>query len=128
MQEVAEGEPNEWSKNAIIKARKDVVRVPVMSVRVSGVCAPKLMVSSLETLNKPFFLLGGNALFMVRDAHRCSTVVVESYVPYFRSGRNKLCVVLNITHPSCAGSLNVLYVAMDITHPSCTGTLKRRQS
>ena len=41
----------------------------------------------------PYCRSGRNALCIVRDAHRCSAVVVESYVPYSRSGRNALCVV-----------------------------------
>ena len=36
-----------------------------------------------------------------RDAHRCSAVVVKSYVPYFPSGRNALCVVRD-SHRCCA--------------------------
>ena len=41
----------------------------------------------------PYFPSGRSALFVVRDAHRYSAVVVESYVPYSSSGRNALCVV-----------------------------------
>ena len=37
----------------------------------------------------------------MRDAHRYSAVVVESYVPYFPSGRNALCVVRD-AHRGCA--------------------------
>ena len=39
-----------WSITAITKARAKVVRVPVMWVRVPGVCAPELMAFSLEAL------------------------------------------------------------------------------
>ena len=41
----------------------------------------------------PFSPSGRNALCVVRDAHRYTAVVVESYVPYSPSGRNALCVV-----------------------------------
>ena len=41
-----------WSITAIIKARANVARVPVMWVRVPGACAPELMVSSLGALKK----------------------------------------------------------------------------
>ena len=41
----------------------------------------------------PYFPSGRNALCAVRDAHRCSAVVVESYEPYSPSGGNALCVV-----------------------------------
>ena len=37
----------------------------------------------------------------MRDAHSSSAVVVESYAPCFRSGRNALCVVRN-AHRCCA--------------------------
>ena len=41
----------------------------------------------------PYFPSGRNALCVVRDAHLCSAVVVKSYMPYSRSGRNVLCLV-----------------------------------
>ena len=33
-----------------------------------------------DTSKTPYVSIGGNALYVVRDAHRCSAVVVESYV------------------------------------------------
>ena len=39
---------------------------------------------------------------VVRDAHRCSAVVVESHVPYSRSGRNALCIVRDVHRYSAA--------------------------
>ena len=42
---------------------------------------------------EPYSPSGRNALCVVRDAHRYSAVVFESYVPYSPSGRDALCVV-----------------------------------
>ena len=63
-----------------------------MWVRAPRDCAPEFMVSSLDTLKKPYFPSDGNVLFVVRDAHRNSAVTVQSYVPYFCSGRKALCM------------------------------------
>ena len=41
----------------------------------------------------PYFPSGRNALCVVREVHRCSAVIVKNDVPYSRSGRNGLCVV-----------------------------------
>ena len=43
-----------------------------------------------------------HSLCVVRDAHRCSAVVLESYVPYSRSGRNALCIVRDAHRYSAA--------------------------
>ena len=43
----------------------------------------------------PYFPSGRSALFVVQDAHRYNAVVVGSYVPYSPPGRNALCVVLD---------------------------------
>ena len=57
MGEAAEGEPKVVEHNRHKESTSHVVRVPVMWVRLSGVCASELMASSLETLkgapNKP---------------------------------------------------------------------------
>ena len=112
-------------------------------------CGYKHPVSLLETLKNPYFPSGGSALFVMRDAHPYSGVVVERHGPYFGSERNELCVVMNITHPSCAGPLKTTHPSyagplnaqcvmlnimppncagsLKITHPSCAETLKRRQ-
>ena len=49
----------------------------------------------------PYYRSGRNALYVVRDAHRYSAVVVEIYVPCCPSGRRALCVVRD-AHRCCA--------------------------
>ena len=46
----------------------------------------------------PYFPSGRNALCVVRDAHRYRAAVVKSYVPYFPSGRNALLCVVRDAH------------------------------
>ena len=50
----------------------------------------------------PYSPSGRNALCVVRDAHRCSAVVVGSHIPYSRSGRNALCIVRDANRYSTA--------------------------
>ena len=63
------------------------------------------------------------AMCLVLDAHRCSTVIAKSYVPYFPSGRSALFVVRDAHHysavvaksyvPYSPSGRNALYVVRD---------------
>ena len=60
--------------------------VPVVEYQTRTVELPSLLEACLTFLQAAMHCV-------VRDAHRCSAVVVESYVPYSPSARNVLCVV-----------------------------------
>ena len=62
-----------------------------------------LLVSSSPMMTPPdvsYSNPGHDALHEGQDAHRCSAMVVESYIPFFHLGDSALCVVLDAHHYS----------------------------